>query len=64
MQTSRLAGMDSIVRPKTREELDRVQAEVDRTYDQFVDRVAASRHLTRAQVEAVAQGRVWSGARP
>ncbi len=61
VQTSRLAGMDSIVRPKTREELDRVQAEVDRTYDQFVDRVAASRHLTRAQVEAVAQGRVWSG---
>ncbi len=61
VQTARLAGLDSVVRPKTQEELDRVQAEVDRTYDQFVDRVAASRHLTRAQVEAVAQGRVWSG---
>ncbi len=31
-------------------------------YDLFTKRVANGRNLTRAQVEAVAQGRVWTGA--
>lgn len=38
-----------------------MQALVDATYDQFLDRVAKGRSLTTEQVEAVAQGRVWSG---
>lgn len=32
------------------------------TYDRFVDRVAMSRHLDRAEVLRSAEGRVWSGA--
>ncbi len=39
----------------------RVGEFLDRIYDAFVDRVAADRDLARADAEAVARGRVWSG---
>jgi protease-4 len=35
---------------------------VENFYDQFVDRVAEARGLDRSQVDAVARGRVWTGA--
>jgi protease-4 len=34
---------------------------VDWIYDQFIAHVAEGRHLERARVEEIAQGRVWSG---
>ena len=37
------------------------QESVERIYNTFVSRVAAGRKMTFAQVDAVAQGRVWSG---
>ncbi len=39
----------------------RLQAFLDATYQGFKDHVAAGRHMTPNAVEAVAQGRVWSG---
>ena len=39
----------------------RLQAFLDATYQGFKDHVAAGRHMTPDAVEAVAQGRVWSG---
>jgi protease IV len=39
----------------------RLQAFLDATYQGFKDHVAAGRHLTPDAVEAIAQGRVWSG---
>jgi ClpP class serine protease len=36
--------------------------EVTSIYELFVDRVASGRSLDRAAVDAVAQGRVWTGA--
>jgi protease IV len=39
----------------------RLEAFLDVTYRGFKDRVAAGRTMSQAQVEAVAQGRVWSG---
>jgi protease IV len=39
----------------------RLQAFLDATYQAFKDHVAAGRHLTPDAVEAIAQGRVWSG---
>jgi protease IV len=39
-----------------------VQASVDHTYAEFVAKVAQARKRTPAQVDAVAQGRVWTGA--
>ena len=40
---------------------ERLDAFLDATYRGFKAHVAAGRHLTAAQVEAVAKGRVWSG---
>jgi protease-4 len=37
------------------------QESVERIYNTFINRVAAGRKMTFAQVDAVAQGRVWSG---
>jgi protease-4 len=42
----------------TRVRLRLVMSEV---YDLFVERVAAGRHLTTEQVQAIAEGRIWSG---
>lgn len=39
----------------------RLDAFLDQTYQGFKERVAAGRHMTAEQVEAVAKGRVWSG---
>jgi protease-4 len=34
---------------------------MDVFYDAFVEKAAASRHTTPAEIDAVAQGRVWTG---
>jgi protease IV len=40
----------------------RIDAFLDATYQGFKDHVATGRHMTPAAVEAVAKGRVWTGA--
>ena len=56
------ADLGSPDRPLNEAERLVVQRGVDRIYESFVDRVAKGRKLTTAQVEEIAQGRVWSGA--
>ena len=56
------ALMRSNDQPFTDEQWDHVGASLDRIYEQFLDRVANGRGLTRDQVHAVARGRVWIGA--
>jgi protease-4 len=46
----------------TSEQQAQVEAEADRFYTDFVERVAAGRNLSVAAVDAVARGRVWTGA--
>lgn len=46
----------------TAEQHTHVEAEAELFYTDFVERVAAGRHLTVAAVEEVARGRVWTGA--
>ncbi|MCB1286513.1 MAG: signal peptide peptidase SppA, partial [Mycobacterium sp.] len=48
--------------PFTPEQQAMVEAEADLFYDDFVARVAQARKMSVEQVEAVAQGRVWTGA--
>jgi protease-4 len=38
-----------------------LQATIERGYDEFIGRVSAGRKKTRQDVDAIAQGRVWSG---
>ena len=38
-----------------------MQAEIERGYDLFISRVAAGRGITKDSVDAIGQGRVWTG---
>jgi protease-4 len=60
-KTGKFADALTISRPKTDEELALFQQLVDWIYAQFIGKVAEGRHLDRAAVEEIAQGRVWSG---
>ncbi|MFH1499963.1 MAG: signal peptide peptidase SppA [Verrucomicrobiota bacterium] len=61
VKTGELAGVFSVARPKTDTELAIFQNMVDRTYAEFLQRVASARGLTLEEVHDMAQGRVWSG---
>ena len=41
--------------------LKKVQEQLQAFYDQFVEKVAESRHSTPEKIDAIAQGRVWTG---
>jgi protease-4 len=56
------AGMFSTTRGFSPEQWERVNAWLDRIYDDFVGKVAASRDLTRDRAHELARGRVWTGA--
>jgi protease-4 len=58
----RHAEIYSPARPFTPEERANVLASMQTFYDEFVERVAAARHTTPEKIDAVAQGRVWTGA--
>ena len=55
------SDMGSGMRPLDEQELARYQADIDGIYDEFVRVVSDGRGMDRSAVEAVAQGRVWSG---
>ena len=57
----RNAEMDSPVRPFNAEELKKMQEQLQAFYDGFVEKVAQSRHTTPEKIDAIAQGRVWTG---
>jgi protease-4 len=56
------AGMFSTSRSFSPEQWARVNAWLDRIYDDFVGKVAKSRDLTRERAHELARGRVWTGA--
>ncbi|MDE2261715.1 MAG: signal peptide peptidase SppA [Gammaproteobacteria bacterium] len=60
--TTPLAGALNITRPLTPEVSELLQSQIDRGYQQFVDRVASGRRETPQQIDAIGQGRVWAGA--
>jgi protease-4 len=61
VETGANAGMFSAVRDFSPEALQRLNTLLDVTYRGFKQHVAAGRHLSDDQVEAVAKGRVWTG---
>lgn len=60
-KTNPHADLGTIARPLTAQEKEVVQASVERTYDDFISHVAQGRHKTKAQIDKIGQGRVWSG---
>jgi protease-4 len=62
VRTNENADAWSINKPFTDEQHAHVEAEADLFYTDFVERVAAGRKLSVEAVDAVARGRVWTGA--
>ncbi|MCA1560715.1 MAG: signal peptide peptidase SppA, partial [Acidobacteria bacterium] len=57
----RYAELYSPVRPFSPEERAKVQEQMQATYDAFVEKAAAGRNTTPERIDAIAQGRVWTG---
>ncbi len=55
------AEIESPVRPFNPDELAKLREQLQSFYDQFVEKVAESRHSTPEKIDAIAQGRVWTG---
>ena len=55
------AEIASVAKPWSATERATVEQQIDRFYALFVDRVAEGRKLSRAEVEPIAGGRVWTG---
>lgn len=62
METNPAADFPTSIRPLSEEERQTFRRLIEHTYLSFVGRVAEGRGMTEAEVDAVAQGRVWSGA--
>lgn len=60
--TTPLAGALTIDRPLSPEISGLLQSQIDRGYQEFVDRVATGRRETPQQIDAIGQGHVWAGA--
>jgi protease-4 len=60
-KTAPRADAESIFRPFTDEERKELERKVSQFYDMFLSRVSEGRKLTKQQVDAVGQGRVWTG---
>jgi protease-4 len=59
--TTRFAGALDIRRPLDPGVGELIQSIIDRGYRQFITKVAAARHKTPEEIDAIARGRVWSG---
>ncbi len=57
----RHAEINGPARPYNAEELKKLEEQLQSFYDQFVEKVAESRHSTPEKIDAIAQGRVWTG---
>jgi protease IV len=57
----RYANLYSPIRPFNPEERAKIQEQMQATYDTFVEKAAAGRHTTPEKIDAIAQGRVWTG---
>jgi protease-4 len=60
--TTWLAGVDNPLRPFDPRYGQLVQASINHTYDEFTTKAAIARKTTPEKIDAVAQGRVWTGA--
>jgi protease-4 len=60
-KTTARADAESFYRGFTEDERAELQHKVGQFYDVFLDRVSEGRHMTKQEVDAVGQGRVWAG---
>ena len=61
VSTNHSSDFGSIMRPFTPEEGEFIQRQVEDFYDVFIGHVAEGRGMTKAEVDSIGQGRIWSG---
>ena len=61
VKTNKHADLMSIFKPLSIQEKDIIQIGVEKIYDDFITKVAEGREMTKEQVDAIGQGRVWMG---
>lgn len=61
INSNKHSDMLSLQRPLDNVEIASMQRDVERIYDMFLDVVSGGRDMSVAQVDSVAQGRVWAG---
>lgn len=59
--TNQLSDIRIPLAPITDSQMAALQAEINRGYDKFINRVALGRHMPESKVRAIAEGRVWDG---
>jgi protease-4 len=63
VNTNRNSDFPSIYRPMNSYEKEVMQMSIERTYSDFVNKVAQGREMSFEEVDNIGQGRVWSGTR-
>lgn len=61
VKTGEFADLGDVSRPLSNAEKMILQKEVNRTYDEFISRVASGRGISKTKVDSIGQGRVWTG---
>ena len=61
IKTNRHSDIETVFRPLTDEEKNIIQGLVENVYSDFIEKVAEGRNTTTEAVDAIGQGRVWSG---
>ncbi len=61
VNTHKYADIGSLNRRLTNFEKNKIQENVEKTYDTFIGNVSQGRSLTKKEVDKIGQGRVWSG---
>jgi protease-4 len=61
ISTNTYSDFPSIFRPLNVYERDVMQKSIEKTYGEFVNRVATGRKMSEASVDSIGQGRVWTG---
>ena len=61
VNTNQNSDFPSVFRPMNNYEKEVMQLSIEKTYTEFVDKVATGRDMSFTEVDNIGQGRVWSG---
>lgn len=61
VKTNTFADLGDMSRPMREDEKALIQRGVEQTYDLFLTRCADGRGMTKAEIDSIGQGRVWTG---
>lgn len=61
VKTNTFADLGDLTRPMTEEEKTIIQSYIEKGYDTFITRCAEGRGMSKEAINAIGQGRVWTG---